>query len=81
MSGTTPDTNALGSQVESHEASAPLETPLPKPQTLLGEFGAYLMQNKRWWMPPIIVMVLVLSALFLLLTAMPAVAPFIYPVF
>ena len=77
----TPEGNASAPQVELPETSASLERPSVERRTLLGEFGAYLMQTKKWWMIPIIVMVLVFSAFFLLVTAMPAVAPFIYPLF
>jgi len=50
-----------------------------KRRSLLSEFVEYLMENKKWWMIPIIVMVLLL-ALVLILAGTPA-ATFIYPLF
>lgn len=50
--------------------------PRAKRTSLASEFLAYLMDNKKWWMIPIILMVLLL-ALALILTATPA-APFMY---
>lgn len=43
------------------------------------EFREYLMDNKKWWMIPIMTLVLLLSLL-LLATATPL-APFIYTLF
>jgi hypothetical protein len=46
---------------------------------LLGEFVGFLMHNKKWWMTPIILVLLILGALVLL--SGTAVAPFIYTLF
>ena len=46
---------------------------------LLGEFLGFLMHNKKWWMTPIILVLLLLGALVLL--SGTAVAPFIYTLF
>jgi Family of unknown function (DUF5989) len=47
--------------------------------TLLGEFWAFLNQNKKWWLLPILAVVLVLGALILL--SGTALAPFIYTLY
>ena len=47
---------------------------------LLKEFGQYLLQNKKWWITPIMVMLLLLGAL-IFFTQSSAVAPFIYTLF
>ena len=62
---------------EKKTTGSPEPTPLrAKRASLASEFIAYLMENKKWWMIPIILMVLLL-ALALILTATPA-APFMY---
>ncbi len=48
--------------------------------SLLKEFGQYLVSNKKWWLTPIIVMLLLLGAL-IVFTQSSAVAPFIYTLF
>lgn len=46
--------------------------------TLIQEFWAFLRYNKKWWLTPII-LVLLLIGLFVVLSG-TALAPFIYPV-
>ena len=46
---------------------------------LLGEFWAFLKTNKKWWLTPII-LVLVLVGVLIILGG-TALAPFIYPLF
>lgn len=48
--------------------------------SFLKEFWAFLMERKVWWMAPILVVLVGLSAL-LLLAEGSAVAPFIYTLF
>lgn len=48
--------------------------------SLLKEFGQYLMTNKKWWLTPIIIMILLFGAL-IFFTQSSAVAPFIYTLF
>lgn len=55
--------------------------PVIERQSLVSEFSVYLMENKKWWMIPIIVMVLLFGGLFVLVTTNPAIAPFIYSLF
>jgi Family of unknown function (DUF5989) len=45
----------------------------------LGEFVAFAFQNKKWWLTPVIVLLLVASALIIL--GGTGVAPFIYSIF
>ena len=47
---------------------------------ILGELWAFMKVRKKWWLGPIIVM-LVLLGLLLVLTQGSAVAPFIYTLF
>jgi hypothetical protein len=49
------------------------------PPSLLGELGQFLWQSKKWWMAPIILM-LILLALLISLSGSAA-APFIYTLF
>ncbi len=49
-----------------------------KPQSLPREFLQFLMENKKWWLLPI-VLVLGLISLFAVLAG-TGIAPFIYPV-
>ena len=45
---------------------------------LLKEFGEFAWQNKAWWIVPIVIVLLLLSAL---IFAGASVAPFIYTLF
>jgi hypothetical protein len=49
------------------------------PQSLIAEFADFLRHNKKWWLTPIVV-VLLLVGLFALLLGTP-VAPFLYTLF
>ena len=49
-------------------------------QSLLGEFWGFLKTNKKWWLGPIIT-VLLLLGLIVVLTEGSALAPFIYTLF
>ena len=46
---------------------------------LVSEFVGFLMENKKWWLAPIIISILLLGALVLL--GGSAAAPFIYTLF
>ena len=46
---------------------------------LVAEFTAFLMENKKWWLAPIILSILLLGALVML--GGTAAAPFIYTLF
>jgi hypothetical protein len=50
-----------------------------KRSSLIGEFWEFLKHNKKWWLLPIIVILLGLGLLVLLSSS--AIAPFIYPLF
>jgi hypothetical protein len=47
--------------------------------SLAGEFWQFLKYNKKWWLLPIILILLVLGILVLMSSS--ALAPFIYPLF
>ena len=47
---------------------------------VIAELFAYLWRNKRWWLIPMVV-VLILLGLLLLLATNPSVGPFIYTLF
>jgi hypothetical protein len=69
MSETTPHTP---SEFEKAASSAEAEN-------LASEFWAFLSQNKKWWLLPILIVMLILGGLILL--SMTAAAPFIYTLF
>ncbi len=69
MSETTPHTP---SEFEKAASSAQAES-------LASEFWAFLAQNKKWWLLPILIVMLILGGLILL--SMTAAAPFIYTLF
>ena len=46
---------------------------------LIREFWAFLSQNKKWWLLPILLVLLLLGAVLVLSTSV--IAPFIYPLF
>jgi hypothetical protein len=48
--------------------------------SLLKEFWGFLKQNKKYWLMPIVVVLLLLGIL-IVLSAKSAVAPFIYTIF
>jgi len=48
-------------------------------ESLASEFLAFLAQNKKWWLLPIVIVMLLLGALFLL--SGTAATPFIYTLF
>jgi len=50
-----------------------------KRTSLVGEFIEFLKHNKKWWLLPILLILLGLGLLVLLSSS--AVAPFIYPLF
>jgi hypothetical protein len=51
----------------------------PSQEGLLSDFWFFLRTNKKWWLVPILV-ILLLFGLLMLLTVSPL-APFIYPLF
>jgi len=48
--------------------------------TIIKEFWEFLRIRKKWWLTPIVVMLLLLGAL-IILTEGSAIAPFIYTLF
>lgn len=48
--------------------------------TLLGDFIAFIKHEKKWWMIPLIVVLLVVGVLILFASSTPL-APFLYPLF
>jgi len=50
-----------------------------KRQSFLSEFAHFLMENKKWWMIPIIAVLVLVGAL--LIVGGSGVAPFIYTLF
>ena len=61
-------------QVASEASAAP-----PEQMSLVSEFILFLRENKKWWLIPIILMILFLGAI-LIFSSTPA-APFIYTLF
>lgn len=50
-----------------------------KPPGVIREFGDFLVHNKRWWLTPIIVILLLMS--FLIALTNTVIGPFIYALF
>ena len=48
-------------------------------QSLVGEFIAFLKENKKWWLLPLVLVLLAMGALIFL--SGTAVAPFVYTLF
>ena len=48
-------------------------------ESLAGEFWAFLVQNKKWWLLPFVIVILLFGALVIL--SQTAAAPFIYTLF
>ena len=46
--------------------------------SLAAEFWEFLKHNKKWWLLPIVIVLILIS---LLVALNPALAPFIYPLF
>lgn len=52
-----------------------------KPPGLCRELIALLRQNKKWWLLPILLMLLILGVLIAVSIIAPGAVPFIYPLF
>ena len=52
---------------------------MPK-QSLTREFGAFIIHEKKWWMIPLAVVLLIVGALIVFAGSSPL-APFLYPLF
>ena len=48
--------------------------------SLLGEFWAFMRMQKKWWLAPLIV-ILILMGILIIMTEGSALAPFIYAIF
>ncbi len=71
---TSDDTRSPDQRARDFEALAKERRP-----SLIAEFWLFLKHNKKWWLLPILI-VLLLLGLFVLLGG-TAIAPFIYPLF
>jgi hypothetical protein len=49
-------------------------------QSLLREFFAFIRHEKKWWMIPLVIVLLIVGALILFASSSPL-APFVYPLF
>lgn len=52
---------------------------MAKRQSLIREFWSFLMQNKKWWLLPMVLILAAFAALIFLSST--AVAPFVYTLF
>ncbi len=66
-------------QMQPEETAVENDVPEARRASLMEEFYTYLMENKKWWMLPIFIMMFLFAMLFVLVTFFPAMAPFIYP--
>ncbi len=64
---------------EQSDTSAFEQAAKEKSPGLIGEFGDFLIHNKKWWLTPIIVVLLLVSLL--VIFGGGAAAPFIYTLF
>lgn len=48
--------------------------------TLLGDFIAFIKHEKKWWMIPLVVVLLLVAGLMIFASSSPL-APFLYPLF
>jgi Family of unknown function (DUF5989) len=69
-----PDTNRSPTDTEFEQAAERLQSP-----GLLAELWGFLKYNKKWWLGPIVVILLLFGVLMLL--SGTAAAPFIYTLF
>jgi hypothetical protein len=67
------------SRTENPESTGFNELAKEQRSSLLFEFWLFLKYNKKWWLLPILIVLLLLGALVLL--GGTAIAPFIYPLF
>ena len=49
-------------------------------QSLAREFLSFIVHEKKWWMIPLVIVLLIVGALILFASSSPL-APFIYPLF
>ncbi len=50
-------------------------------QSLLKEFYLFIRQEKKWWMVPLIAVLLLVGVVIVAAEWSPALAPFLYPLF
>ncbi len=48
-------------------------------QSLISEIYSFIKQEKKFWMIPLIVLLLVIGGLLVLASTSPTLAPFVYP--
>lgn len=53
---------------------------MPK-QSLFKEFFLFIKQEKKWWLIPFILVLLIVGAFFVFANSSPLLAPFLYPLF
>jgi len=77
MSETTPETQ---SELEKSRNDFENAAAQAQEENLVTEFWSFLAQNKKWWLLPIVIVMLLLGTL-MWLTAGSAATPFIYTLF
>jgi Family of unknown function (DUF5989) len=77
MSDTTPMTPSAPEQSHSEFEKAAAQA---QEESLVTEFWSFLAQNKKWWLLPIMIVMLLLGTL-IWLSAGTAATPFIYTLF
>lgn len=70
--------NAADSQQKSTSSDFAQEAAKPNPG-IVAEFGEFLMTNKKWWLTPIVLMLMIVAGLIFLSGTVAA--PFIYSLF
>ncbi|HNY26075.1 MAG TPA: DUF5989 family protein [Candidatus Sumerlaeota bacterium] len=69
------------SQFDRSESDPACPGPSARRRGVVGEFWDYLMQNKKWWMLPILILFLVFGLLLVLGVHFGGALPFIYALF
>jgi len=72
--------NELRDAKEPYDREEFLREAASKRTGLVAEFWGFLKHNKKWWLCPILVAIVIIGLL-AILAANPATAPFIYPLF
>jgi Family of unknown function (DUF5989) len=76
MSETTPP---MGSELEKSQSEFEKAATQSQEESLVTELWSFLAQNKKWWLMPIVIVMLLLGTLFWLSAG--AATPFIYTLF
>jgi predicted metal-binding membrane protein len=74
---------SINSDVETQCVASPQrkKTKKVRSYTIFAEFLGFLISQKKWWLLPIVLILLILGVLIVVAAMNPATAPFIYTLF